>query len=280
VRSLALTKCQAAGNDFLLLDARDGTRVPFARWARVLCRRRFSIGADGLLILQPPRRTGCVARLRVFNADGTEAEVSGNGLRCAALYVYQRHPQRRRFDFDTQAGIRRAGIVRPGPKPSIDVDMGVPRVGAPRNGVPYRLRVQGRRYEGWPVALGNPHVVVFIDADPAEQKLEDFVAALHEARGRRDVNLELVRAAGRTLFMRVHERGVGETLACGSGACAAAAAAIALGKARSPVPVRMPGGEVRVTWPGPGLPAVLSGSAQIVFRTQISLAELGASTRL
>ncbi len=268
---IALTKCQGTGNDFLVLDARDAGRTShYPALARALCDRRFGLGADGLLVLQPPTVTGADLGMRIFNADGSEAEMCGNGIRCVWRYVERETGTRDALEIETATGIVRVG---PDDDGAVRVDMGVPRLHDP---LEVGIDIAGRSLRYAPVSMGNPHAVIFVDEPLAGIALDDLataLASLDAVAG--EVNVEVALIADGRVHMRVYERGVGETYACGTGACAVAAVAIASNRARSPVTVRSKGGEVRVAWDGAGSPAYLSGPAELVFDTGVELADDG-----
>lgn len=264
--TVAFEKYQAAENDFLIVDPSHTVGVDLADLARALCPRRSGVGADGLLRVTP-EESGF--RVVVVNADGGRAELSGNGLRCAAAYLDDRRqapadgvlllltdagPVTARRDehgwsVDLGAVFTNSG---PAPVPEPDVD----------------LEVDGQRWRGWAISMGNPHLVIHVmDDGPAPSLAQvGFAAAAHPAFPA-GVNVELARVRGLDqVEVRVWERGVGETRACGSGACATAAALITAGVVRSPVAIEMPGGTLQVRWGGAlGDGMWLSGPAQRVF---------------
>ena len=237
---MRLEKYQGLGNDFLILLDVDGTHVVEEATARALCDRHVGVGADGVIhATKADPATGADVVMRLRNADGSPAETSGNGLRCLA---------RAAVDAGWCAGPEVSVLTDAGRKmlrfigDQISVDMGP-------------AKVDGSNGEGTLVDMGNPHLVIVVD-DPATVDLE--------ALGRRhlDLNVEVIATTfvPHSLAMRVHERGVGETLACGTGACAAAAAAYDLGLVGDRVVVYQPGGaavvEVRddtVTLTGPAV---------------------------
>ncbi len=270
--TLAVTKVQGTGNDFVLLDNPRGSPHDYPALARLLCDRRFGIGADGLLVLLPPNGQADAA-LRIFNADGSEAEHCGNGVRCVARYLAQELGSteakapglQQAILVDTQAGIVSAELL---PGDLVRVDMGRPRV-APRS---LELQALGRAIEAHAVSLGNPHCVIFLEDDIAAIDLDALAGAVDRSGSFADgVNVEAVRMANGVAQMRVRERGVGETWACGTGACAVAAAAISTQRATSPVSVTQRGGTVTVAWAPPEGAAFLTGPAQIVFRTIVEV---------
>ena len=271
--SVSVTKCQWTGNDFIILDARGQPDLPYPALARTLCRRRFSIGADGLLVVHDPRDPGAAAALRTFNADGSEAEMCGNGIRCVARYLHEFDHRATEHLIETAAGAIRAKMVNWEGGIGVEVEMSVPilpaDISAP--GVD-SVRIGDELAPAYEVLVGNPHVVVFTHSDPFACNLERVATEAISIRDRGDTNVELVSVTGGRLVMRVHERGVGETWACGTGACAAAAVAIASQRLSTPVRVESKGGIVSVAWDGPGRPAMLAGDAELVFRTQIEVA--------
>ena len=259
---VAITKCQAAGNDFILLDDTDSSHEDYPALARSLCDRRFGVGADGLLVLSAPTSTHADAAMRIFNADGSEAEMCGNGIRCLARYRYERVSGAARTGVvETNAGIIHTEIMESAPDFNVRVALGVPKA---HDGA--TTLVDGRSTAAIDVDMGNPHVVAFVDGDLGAFDLVAFArAAARSGRYPDGVNVEIAAIQAGQIAMRVHERGVGETMACGTGACAVAIAAIVSGRATSPVAVTMPGGDVTVEWPGEGRPAMLTGGAELVF---------------
>lgn len=262
---ITVVKCQGTGNDFLLLDARGAPAARYETIAKTLCHRRFALGADGLLVLSDPKTPAANAAMRIFNADGSEAEMCGNGIRCVARYVYDENPERSVLAVETVAGLMETKIQSHNGRLGVRVSMGVPKVER-------ELSVRGLRAPAYAVSMGNPHVVVFVDGDLADVSLEAVaVAAGSWGLFPSAPNVEVARVNGSEISMRVRERGVGETWACGTGACACAVAAIASGRARTPVTVATKGGSVRVAWEGAGEPALLTGDAELVYRAVVEL---------
>ena len=259
---VAITKCQAAGNDFILLDDTESSHADYPALARSLCDRRFGVGADGLLVMSAPTSTHADVAMRIFNADGSEAEMCGNGIRCLARYRHERGSgAARTCAVETIAGIIRTEIMESAPNFKVLVALGVPKA---RDGA--TTAVDGRSTATVDVDMGNPHVVAFVDGDLGAFDLVAFARAVDRSGRYPDgVNVEIAAIHAGQVAMRVHERGVGETMACGTGACAVAVAAIVGRRATSPVAVTMPGGDVTVEWPGEGTPAILTGGAELVF---------------
>ena len=287
---LPFTKMHGAGNDFVVLDA---TRAPLAlspAQYRFLADRRFGIGADQILIVEPgdPAR-GTDFTYRIMNADGGEVEQCGNGARCFARYVHDR-------GLTTQTTLRvqtQKAVIEPTLQPDgrVTVDMGAPFL-VPAE-VPFDTQGLTPRLlngcELWPVALanhpvelavvsmGNPHAVMRVDS-VAHAPVDELGPQIEShPRFPRRVNagfMEVVNPGH--IRLRVFERGTGETLACGSGACAAVVAGIRLGwlNANEDVDVDMPGGRLSIRWAGPGTPVWMTGPATTVFDGEIDVPEL------
>ena len=269
---VSVTKCQGTGNDFIILDARGHADLPYAELARTLCGRRFSVGADGLLVIEHAHDRSAAAAMRTFNADGSEAEMCGNGIRCVARYLYERDQSATRLTIQTLAGPMQTAIVDWQGATGVRVEMSIPAISVTPDNHAHGIRIDDELAPAYAVTVGNRHIVVFTKRDPSSCDLERVTTVALASRG--DVtaaNVELVSIADNRLKMRVYERGVGETWACGTGACAAAAAAIAAGLVATPVLVESKGGVVSVAWDGPGCPAVLTGNAELVFHTEVDV---------
>ena len=277
---MRFTKMQGAGNDFVLIETGDG-HDNWPDLARAMCDRHFGIGADGLLLLMPSECADF--RTRIFNADGSESCACGNGLRCLVKHFMdgQRNGAiGEEIHAETMAGIRQARIHQTnGRAAEIQVGMGCPAVGHGRtpakakDGVAFditplkhSITVAGRELEVSLVSMGNPHAVCFMDEDIRDFPLLELGGQVETHPDFADgVNFEIVNARSRDLMVaRVWERGVGETLACGSGACAISVAARLLGMAGQRVDIRLPGGTLNVEWDGSG-EVYLSGPAETVF---------------
>jgi len=277
---MLFTKLQGLGNDFVLIDGRelDGN---WADLAPAMCARRFGIGADGLLVLLNSQ--DAAYRMRMFNPDGSEAEACGNGLRCLVRYIASRDLNREGVMLiETKAGIRQAMLLsRHDPLDQIKVSMGRPDF------KPESLPVQTEGDKGtvindmlgdYPLAagntelllnfvsMGNPHAVSFIRGPVSEFPLSAVGPIVEESLlFPRGVNFEIVRMIdAQRCEMRVWERGAGETLACGSGACAVAVAARQRGVSGDNLEIRLPGGVAEVSWDGSG-EVWLTGPAEVVF---------------
>ena len=274
--AIAVTKCQGTGNDFVLLDNRKERPFSYASMARTLCDRRFGVGGDGLLVILPARDAGADLTMRIFNADGSEAEACGNGTRCIAAFIGRESGRERALAIETPSGVVH---TEPAGEPGVvRVDMGVPTLGQPFE---IGFAAGGRSYRCARVAMGNPHAVIFLEDDINAFALDDLATAVDSlALDSGGVNVEIARVEGQRVHIRVNERGVGETWACGTGACAVAVAAITTGRSTSPIEVVQRGGAVSVRWDGPGKPAFLTGAAAIVFDTTVDVPDdVGASPR-
>jgi len=247
---VAVSKMHGTLNDFVVLDERASTAVgDVVQFARQICDRRGGIGADGLIVLLPSERAD--ARMRIINADGSEAEMCGNGMRCAVRYLSERG-EGDRFNIETLAGIIGAHVLEKGDAYRIRLNVGVPKF--EHRALPFKDAVF--------VSVGNPHVVIF------ERSL-DAIDLVATGERMRDVNVHLAVMVDRhRIDVRHYERGAGLTKACGTGSVACAAAAIKRGAADSPVSVQVPGGMLTVEWDGSG-EAYLTGPAVRVFDARI-----------
>ena len=260
-------KMHGLGNDFIVIDNRDGkiSEAEAAGLARRLCERRSSVGADGLLFLS--NSTVADARMRTFNADGSEAEMCGNGVRCFAKYIYENGiVKKKELAVETLAGLKNVWLtVEDDIVKAVKVDMGTPewdRSKIPMQGqgtcINQDLRVDEENYNVTCLSMGNPHCVTFVEnVDEFPVEYVGPIVENHVAFPKR-TNVEFVQVSGRNeLKVRVWERGCGETMACGTGACASAVAANRLGKVGGQVKVRLRGGdllldvEARVFMTGP-----------------------------
>jgi diaminopimelate epimerase len=264
---LRFDKYEGLGNDFVVIDAADESVVSPAQ-AKALCDRRFGIGADGVLLVLPARSTRCAGRMRVINADGSIPEMCGNGLRCIALHQARRLPGARLplmlsaldLVIETDAGERACRLDAAGPKATITVDMGPVRVQGER-----ALQVNGEKLVVSLADAGNPHAVLFGEFTRADAERLGPRIATHSDFPR-GINVEFARLGAEGIDLLVWERGVGLTLACGTGACATVAVACAknLTQRGDAVSVSLPGGPLRVTLEESGR-ATMRGPARHVF---------------
>jgi diaminopimelate epimerase len=265
------TKMHGLGNDFIIFDAPATAFTPSRELWQRLAARRTGIGFDQALMLEKPRQPGCAAFYRVFNADGTEVEQCGNGARCIAALLSRRDARPDGpLTLESAAGLVRTRVTA---EKLFAVDLGVPNFApdslpfeAPREAEVYLLEVDGEELEIGAVSIGNPHAVLRV-ASVATAAVEHLGPAIeHHRRFAHAVNVGFMEIVDRSrIRLRVHERGAGETLACGTGACAAVAVGRARGELAAEVQVSVRGGELRVNWAGPGEPIWLTGPAEVSF---------------
>ena len=285
---LKFTKMQGAGNDFVVLDGFTQPLKLSAEQVRALADRHFGVGADQLLLVEKPTVEGVDFRYRIFNCDGGEVEHCGNGARCFVKFVRDTHlTDKRSVRVQVQNGVLTLTMQDNG---EVTVDMGVPVFEPAR--VPFDAgSLEGRR-EGddtlWPlevngatrwisvVSMGNPHAVQVVDDVEAFAVLVDGPLIEHHPRFPQRVNAGFMQIVARNeIRLRVYERGAGETLACGTGACAAVAAGIRRGLLDTPVKVHTHGGVLTISWNGEheNTPLLMAGPAATVFEGEIELAD-------
>ena len=269
LRELTVTKMHGTHNDFIVVDERPPRLSEYPSLARRFCVRAGELGADGILVLSaPPAGNAALATMRIFNADGSEAEMCGNGVRCVARYLAERGAGDR-FTIETLAGPIAAEILSRAPEFVVRVDVGAPEF--PHGGEPETVEAAGETWTYRSVSLGNPHIVVFVDDVAAIDVARIGAALATHAHFPGGTNVHFMQSLGRSdLAVRHYERGVGITQACGTGAVASAIAAILAGTAQSPLTVRVPGGTLTVAWRR-GASATLSGPAETVFERTIEL---------
>jgi len=274
---LPFTKMHGLGNDFVVLDAMRAPLELTRAQLRFIADRHFGIGCDQILQIEPPREPGTDFHYRIFNADGGEVEQCGNGARCFARYVHERGlTHKRAIRVGTLGGIIQPRLEDDG---RVTVDMGVPEFEPARIpftaaevAITYPLQVGGHEVEISVLSMGNPHAVqVVADVECAPLATEGPLVESH-ARFPQRVNAGYMQVVGRGhIRLRVYERGAGETLACGSGACAAVVAGIARGLLDARVQVTTRGGDLSILWEGEGKPVLMTGPAVTVFAGEIEL---------
>jgi diaminopimelate epimerase len=273
---LAFTKMHGLGNDFIVFDA-PATGAPAPETLRRLADRHTGIGFDQALMLEPPRHAGTVVHYRIFNADGAEVEQCGNGARCIASFVNRRlRLPPGEMVMDSPAGPVRARVRDDG---LVSVAMGVPNFDpkslpfeASGESYVYPLQVAGTEVDIGAVSIGNPHAVIrvpSVDSAPIDRL---GPAIEHHARFPRRTNVGFMEVlAPDHIRLRVHERGTGETRACGTGACGAVAVGRRHGLLSEEVKVDLPGGRLVVQWGGPGEQIWLTGPAETAFEGTTTL---------
>lgn len=279
---MKFTKMHGIGNDFIIVDAihHPIEETKIAEVSQRLNHRKFGIGGDGLILVLPSKIANF--RMRMFNPDGSEAEMCGNGIRCFAKYVFDHGDYTdTQLKVETGDGVKTLRLnLRGGRVESVRVDMGQPHL--LRSEIPMRgddngkvigesLKVEGQKFEITAVSMGNPHVVIF------ENSLEGFPVAKygpaienHKSFPKR-TNVHFVQVHNTSeITMKTWERGAGETLACGTGACASVVACILNDKTSRNVLTHLPGGDLRIEWLGDNR-VVMTGPAEEVFGGEVGL---------
>ena len=273
---IAFTKMHGNGNDFVLIDATNGPHELSRQVLRRIADRHVGVGCDQVLVARPSAEPHAALAMQIFNTDGSQAEQCGNGLRCFAVFAVGRGlangPE---FRVETRAGIVAVQLLGDG---HVRTNMGVPKLapeqipinaaGGPR----YALVVDHEVVQLTAVSMGNPHAVISvddIDTAPVAQLAPRIQAHPAFARG---VNVGFMQVVDRShVRLRVYERGVGETLACGTGACASVVAGILQGELEPSTSVRLPGGELEIAWQGPDTPVHMTGPTAHVFEGEMAL---------
>ncbi|MBI5922577.1 MAG: diaminopimelate epimerase [Betaproteobacteria bacterium] len=274
---IRFTKMQGLGNDFVVIDAVRQKLALQPGQARFLADRHFGVGCDQILVVEKSTEPGVDFGYRIFNADGGEVEQCGNGARCFVRFVHeQRLSDKREIRVATRCGIIAPRLEENG---DVSVDMGAPRFApaeipfiSDTDAVVQALQVGEQSVAISTVSMGNPHAVQVVeDVDAAPVEVAGPLIETHPRFPRR-VNAGFMQVVGRhAIRLRVFERGTGETLACGTGACAAVVAGIRRGLLDSPVRVTMRGGELRIAWAGEQAPVIMTGPAVTVFSGEIDL---------
>lgn len=274
---LSFTKMQGLGNDFVVIDAYSQSVSLTPAQIKKIADRHFGVGCDQLLLVEKPSSADADFRYRIFNADGGEVEQCGNGARCFVRYVHDKGlTQKSQICVETACGIIYPKLEENG---LVTVDMGAPRFEpaqipfiADKAAPTYTLKVGNETVSIATVSMGNPHAVQIVaDVENAPVQTQGAMIETHERFPKR-VNAGFMQVVNpHQIKLRVFERGAGETLACGTGACAAAVAGIRLGQLQSPVSVAMRGGELNIGWDGEGTSVMMTGPAVSVFEGQLTL---------
>lgn len=277
-------KYEACGNDYVLVDSSVCGELDWSRLAKELCQRRFSVGADGLLVVSPAASDEAHARMRVFNPDGSEADMCGNGIRCAAKYFFTKYIATKYIikngknygvsdvvssvscnipvvvKIQTNCGVKAVTMRNSSGGECFSVNMGSAQVGKS-----FTLAVLDRVFSVIPVDVGNPHAVIFLEESVNVFPLEKYAPLIeNDAMFPYKTNVEFAFVSSRDeIISKIWERGVGETLSCGTGACAVFAAALSLGLAGSRVRIIQPGGKLVTSSFGSDI--TLDGEARHVY---------------
>lgn len=269
---IAFTKMQGLGNDFVVLDATQSAFHLTSAQIQQMANRRFGVGFDQLLVIQKPTNGEADFRLRIFNADGTEVEQCGNGARCVALYIRNNELSlKSHLGLETKGGLLQARITS---DQQVMVEMGIPKFlpaeipfDAPKADNTYLVDVNGQEIELSVVNVGNPHAVVQVDRIDSEQVQQVGEHISRHSRFPEGVNVGFMQVIdSQNIRLRVYERGSGETLACGSGACAAMVVGRRNGVLQERVQVSQPGGSLSIDWQGPTTMVKMTGPAKMVFQ--------------
>ncbi len=274
---LRFTKMHGCGNDFVVLDLITQKFSPSAHQIRLLADRHFGIGCDQVLLIEAPTQPHVDFRYRIFNADGGEVEQCGNGARCFARFVVDKRLTGKDWiTVETNTGIIELHVRN---DRQVDVNMGVPHLQpqeipfqADARAASYDLTVGDQMLTLGAVSVGNPHAVLLVD-DVLTAPVTTLGATLEvHPRFPNRVNVGFMQLVSRgEINLRVFERGVGETLACGTGACAAVVSARLRDLVDTQVKVNLPGGSLSIEWQGEGHPVMMTGPATTVFEGQIQI---------
>lgn len=274
---IKFTKMHGLGNDFVVIDGVTQDIEMTTELARHIGDRHFGIGCDQILLVEPPSTPDVDFDYRIFNTDGSEVSQCGNGARCFAKFVRDRRlTGKRSIRVRTAAGVMTLEVKR---NNDITVDMGAPRFAPPE--IPllmdeqqdnYHVDVNGESVSLSALSMGNPHAVLIVnDVDKAPvETLGPAIESHPKFPERVNVGFMAIQARD-SISLRVYERGAGETLACGSGACAAVVAGVQLGLLDREVQVRLPGGTLSINWQGEGASVLMTGPAATVFQGRIRI---------
>ena len=278
---MKFTKMHGIGNDFIVINNMNAEldKEDIEEMTIRLSDRRFGVGADGIILAEKSDHSDF--KMRIFNSDGSEPEMCGNGIRCFAKYVYEKKlTEKEIISIETKGGVKIISlIVKGGVVGAVEVDMGEPilkRGLIPVEGpqmdkvVNEEIEVQNTKYNATYVSMGNPHAVIFAD-NLDEVDLASIGPAIecHKIFPKK-INVEFVRVVSRSeVMIRVWERGAGETLACGTGACAVVVAGVLNGKTDRKVLVHLPGGELQIEWQEDDNHVIMTGPSEFVFEGEI-----------
>jgi len=281
---MKFTKMHGLGNDFILVNSLNGEFKNYSRFAymtKKLCDRHFGIGADGLIFIFPSDVADL--KMKIYNSDGSEAQMCGNGIRCFAKYVYENKiTSKKKFTVETQAGIITPEIIINNEEIlGIKVNMGIPKL--QKSDIPVKgsndlpminelLQIEsGYQVNVTCVSMGNPHCTIFVDNVKSKLVKELGPKIENHPIFPEKTNVEFIQILNnKELNFRVWERGVGETLACGTGACAALVAGVLNKKVERQAVIHLPGGDLNIEWPENG-PVFMSGPAELVFEGKIEI---------
>jgi diaminopimelate epimerase len=274
---LKFTKMQGAGNDFVVIDAYTQPIQLTTTQIKRIANRFFGVGCDQLLMVERAQQAGVDFRYRIFNADGGEVQQCGNGARCFVKFVVEKGlVNKREINVETASDVINLTLQQDG---QVTVNMGPPRFQpeqlpfeAEAEALQYLLMLNDKQIKIAAVSMGNPHAITLVqNVDTYDVK---DIGPLIESHTRfpERVNAGFMQVLNtHEIKLRVYERGSGETLACGTGACAAVVSGIRLGELQSPVLVHMRGGDLNISWAGGDKPVMMTGPAEIVFEGEIEV---------
>lgn len=275
--NLKFTKMHGLGNDFIVIDGINQTFRPTTEQAQWLADRHFGVGCDQILIVEQSNQPNVDFKYRIMNADGSEVSQCGNGARCFARFVRRQGlSKQNKITVETNAGIMEFEIQA---DEQVTVNMGVPKFSpedipllADKESLRYSTLIKNKPLEFAAVSLGNPHAVLLVDdVDNAAVESIGSVLESHELFPQR-ANVGFLQIITENHGkLRVFERGSGETLACGSGACAAAVVAQRWGLLTQNVVISLPGGDLKIQWHGEGTPVLMTGPAEFVFEGEVNI---------
>lgn len=274
---LKFTKMHGAGNDFVVVDSYSAPISLTSAQIKTIANRHFGVGCDQLLIVEKTSAPNVDFRYRIFNADGGEVEQCGNGARCFVRFVHHKGlTQKREIMVETASGLITLTL---GDHNQVTVNMGAPRFEpadipfiAVSRQKKYALQANNHKLSVAAVSMGNPHAVTIVDNVDTADVAELGPAIEAHASFPQRVNAGFMQIINsHEIRLRVYERGAGETLSCGTGACAAAVSGIQLGLLQSPVLVHARGGDLRIEWAGENNPVMMTGDAEIVFEGSIHI---------
>ena len=271
---MKFTKMQGIGNDYVYVDCFQETVEDPGKTAVFVSDRHFGIGSDGLILIKPSTVADC--QMDMYNLDGSRGAMCGNGVRCVGKYAYDHGivpPERTTLTVETASGIKTLKVqAENGKARQLTVDMGKPEM---TSEMFEPITVEGEEYRFIGISMGNPHAVIFLDYSPKELELEKIGPSFENHKRFPDrINTEFVHVLNRnTVEMRVWERGSGETMACGTGACAVAVASILNGFTEDEVTVKLLGGDLKIFWDRKENLVYMTGPATTVFDGEIELPE-------